>query len=255
MSALRPDLIVARNTRDIWLQPSAPIQLLRQAEPAARVLKNGPMRDFEPITPAEFCGAVFSQASPVLAREWDRYTVSNPFSWDPDCSVVHRGSVSATSFRAPEFNTLILGDLNVEGLLDLSAGYEQGAGTFVVLGNVTCRDMIGERCDQVFVDGDLSVPGLLLNAFPDSSLTVAGSIKTRFFYGWDTWGTVGRGADMDYGDCYCLPIGYADAESEAIRPRHDSRRSRELLVVDELRDDVSRELATLLRGRQSVFRD
>lgn len=212
------------------------------------------MHGFEPITPAAFCEAVTSKASPLLAREWDRYTVSNPDSWYPDCSLVHRGSVSVASFRAPEFNTLIFGDLSVEGLLDLSAGYEQGSGVFVVLGNVTCRDFVGERCDQVFVDGDMTVPGILLNAFSDSSMTVAGCLRTRFFYGWDIWATVGRGAEMEYGDCYCLPVGYDDAASQAIRPRHDTNTSRKLLVCDELRDDICPDLSTLLRSGRSVFR-
>lgn len=63
----------------------------------------------------------------------------------------------------------------------------------------------------------------MLNAFSDSSLVVIGNLRTRFFYGLDIWAEVGGRVEMDYGEGYCLPLGYRNAAREAQRPRHSAR--------------------------------
>jgi hypothetical protein len=61
---------------------------------------------------------------------------------------------------------------------------------------------------------------------------LAGDLKAKFFYGEDIWAEVGGAASMDYGDGYCLPIGYADVASEATEPKHDRDASLARLNLD-----------------------
>jgi hypothetical protein len=131
--------------------------------------------------------------------------------------------------------------------------YDAG-GLFVVIGNVECDVFAGQFGKQIFIDGNLEATQMILNAFEDSSLTVAGNLRTRFFYGWDIWANVGGRAEMEYGNGYCMPFGVRNAEREAIRPRHDVETSQRLLNVPATDEDVIFELLELVRGGRSPFR-
>jgi hypothetical protein len=88
-------------------------------------------------------------------------------------------------------------------------------------------------------------------------------MKTRFFYGMDIWAEVGGTPDMDYGEGYCLPIGWdeegprARTAYHAIRPRHDVESSMRLLKLEPSRDEVYIEphrFLELIAQGQPVFK-
>jgi hypothetical protein len=218
------------------------------------------MPDFEPISPRDFCDAISRRGSPALAREFARFTVADPASWQlPAETLVHHGPLTLMDgFKPPAFNTLILGDLFVEGFVHAEeARPYDGGGLFVVIGNVECDVFAGQFGKQTFIDGNLEATQIILNAFEDSSLTVAGNLRTRFFYGWDIWANVGGRAEMEYGNGYCLPFGFRDAGREAIRPRHDVAASERLLNMPDIGEEgrlILYDLLELARAGRSPFR-
>jgi hypothetical protein len=212
------------------------------------------MSTFEKITPAEFCRLVTERGSAALRRQFARFTVADPARWSVDDCLVHRGPLSLTGrFKAPAHQTLILGDLYVEGLVDLEDSHEEG-GVFVVLGHVECDVFSNSYGKCTFVDGHLEATELVLNAFSDSSLVVAGNLRTRFFYGLDIWAEVGGRVEMEYGEGYCLPIGYRDARREAIRPRHSIGASLALLDFAQTDELGPHHLLDAIRAGRPIFR-
>jgi hypothetical protein len=157
-------------------------------------------------------------ASPALREQLARFVAfDGPMEQE---AVVHEGDLEVSgSFRAPGLCTLIAGNLDVDGVVDLRTNFEEG-GLFVVIGNVRCRHFISEYSKCSFIDGDLEAAESIMNGFSDSALSVIGTLRTRLFIGCDIWAEVGAGAEMEYGVGYCLPIGYRNAAAEAIRPRH-----------------------------------
>jgi hypothetical protein len=214
------------------------------------------MTGFEAISPEGFLGAIASRGSRALRRQFARSTFADIDSWLETEAVLHDGPLTMGGrFSPPAFNTLILGDVLVEGLCDCSTGGDMG-GLFVVIGKLECDMFANHLAAGVFIDGDLEVPGLLLNAFEDSALTVIGDLRTHFYYGWDMAAEVGGRIEMTYGDGYCLPLGYGDPRREAVYPRHDRQTSRLLLDVPTSRTDhdISEELHALLEDGASPFR-
>lgn len=175
------------------------------------------MTDFEQVTPDEFDAAIASSpSSQTFKQQYARYQPDR----DDHC-FIHRGSLTRPGhFAAPGFCTLIIGDLNVDGFVDLDnpEGFDEG-GVFIVIGNVSCAAFSGHYGKCTFIDGNLIASDVILNAYEDSSLMVAGDLKTKLFYGWDIWAEVGGAAHFEYGQGYCLPIGYRDASAQAIRAR------------------------------------
>ena len=86
--------------------------------------------------------------------------------------------------------------------------------------NVTCGAFAGTYGKCAFIDGNLVACDLILNSFEDSALVIAGNLRTRFYYGQDIWAEVGGSAEMEFGDGYCLPIGYTEAAAEVIEQEH-----------------------------------
>jgi len=173
-----------------------------------------------------------------------------------DPCYIHRGPLTLPgNFRAPGLCTLILGDLIVDGLVDLKSpeGFD-GHGVFIAIGNVTCRSFSNDWAKVAVVDGSLLASDLIINCYEDSMLLVTGDLKTKFFYGRDIWATVGGAADMDYGDGYCLPASYRDAAAEAIVPRHDTETSMRLLAAGGEIGEIEYKLLELLRQAKPVFR-
>jgi hypothetical protein len=178
------------------------------------------MSAFEQVTADEFDDAV--ERSPSSQKFKERYA-RFPSSGDDHC-FVHRGSLTVSgNFTAPGFFTLIIGDLTVDRLVDLDnpEGFDEG-GLFIVIGNVSCRVFSGHYGKCSLVDGNLVASELILNAYEDSSLVVTGDLRTKLFYGEDICAQVGGVAEMEYGEGYCLPIGYRDAAEQAILARHDT---------------------------------
>jgi hypothetical protein len=212
------------------------------------------MADFVPISPEAFCAAIAEQGSAAVRREFARYDVADPATWGTIEARVHDGPLTFhAGFTAPALQTLVLGDLFVEGCVDTDDGHDHG-GLFVVIGNVECDQFIGHFGKCVFIDGNLEVTQIILNAFEDSSLSVTGNLRTRFFYGWDMCGEVGGYADMEYGHGYCLPFGHSDATRQMIKPRHDVETSLRLLAIEKPGEDIGFDLVDLVRAGRSPFR-
>jgi hypothetical protein len=233
------------------------------------------MAGFEQVTPDEFDDAIASSPSSRTFKE--QYARFRPYR--NDHCFIHRGSlVQRGHFAAPGFCTLIIGDLTIDGFVDLDnpEGFDEG-GVFIVIGNVRCTAFSGHYGKCTFVDGHLIASELILNAYEDSSLLVTGDLKTRLFYGWDIWAEVGGSADFEYAEGYCLPIGYRAAGAEAIRARRDTpahlvldpdildnrdglkiydarQRLRRGASILRLEDDIGRVLAPKLsaRGRERL---
>jgi len=138
--------------------------------------------------------------------------------------------------------------------LNSPEGYDEG-GLFIIVGNVRCTAFSGHCGKCTFVDGDLNASELILNAYEDSSLVVTGDLKTKLFYGKDIWAEVGGVADFEYGEGYCLPIGWRDAARQLIEARRDTPAHLVLQpdLVDESALNTYEARARLSRG-QSILR-
>jgi hypothetical protein len=181
---------------------------------------------FEHVSLDEFNRALSQcAASQIFRKQFARF---QPQYYEghngPDC-MIHLGHLKMEGrFEAPGFFTLIAGNLDVDGIVDLHNPYDKGfdeGGLFVVLGDVTCNAFFNEYGKCSLIDGKLEARELLLNAFGDSALVVTGNLTTNFFYGQDMWAEVGGDVSMEYGEGYCLPIGYADAVRDARQPKRD----------------------------------
>jgi hypothetical protein len=210
---------------------------------------------FEKVTRAEFEGIIAGSGSEIFQKLIGRYDIALR-SHDPDDCVVHRGPLSAKKLlQAPAFATIVLGDLTVDGLVDLGnpEGLDEG-GLFLVFGNVSCGAFAGTYGKCTFIDGNLVARDLILNSFEDSALVITGNLRTRFFYGQNIWAEVGGAAEMEFGDGYCLPIGYTEAAEQAIEPRHDRDASLRRLAFDDTDYIEPQAFLEKLRSGQSVFR-
>ena len=200
------------------------------------------LSSFEQVPREEFDRALeASAASSRFRKQYARFVPHVGESY-----MLHLGHLKSTGhFRAPGYCTLITGDLDVAGIVDLQNpdGYDEG-GLFIVLGNLTCHSFFNEYGKCAFVDGNLDARDLLVAAFGDLALVVTRHLSTNFFYGEDIWAEVGAGATMEDGAGYCLPIGYTAAAAEAITPNHDEEASLALLNLgrtDELHPHQFRE--------------
>jgi hypothetical protein len=211
------------------------------------------MSAFEKITPAEFCRLLRERGSAALRRQFARFTWADLETWAADDCLVHRGPLSLTGrFKAPAYQTLILGDLFVEGLVDLEDTVGEG-GLFVALGHVECDVFSNSYGKCAFVDGNLEATELILNAFSDSALTVTGNLRTRFFYGLDIWAEVGRRVEMEYGEGYCLPLGGGNG-APAVYPRHPTDASLALLDFARTDDLGPHHLLDAIRAGRPIFK-
>lgn len=213
------------------------------------------LSSFEDVSREEFDEALKqSTASPLFRKQYARFAPG----WfeEADCKI-HLGHLKTEGhFCAPGFFTLVTGDLLVDGIVDLKnpEDYDEG-GLFVVLGDVICRSFFNEYGKCTFVDGRLEATELLCNAFGDSALVVTGDLTTEFFYGEDLWAEVGGRVSMDYGQGYCLPIGYTAAAAQAILPKHDEATSRELLNLRNTEDFYPHDMrAHILSGKPLLKR-
>lgn len=207
-----------------------------------------------PATRAEFEAAIAdSAASPAFYEQYERYAGFGHLMEAE--SVIHDGNLRIrNSWRTPGLCTLINGHLEVENVLDLQSRFDQG-GLFIVIGNVTCRHLIGEHGLTCFVDGDLTARETLITGYGDSALSVVGTLRTKLFIGCDIWASVGAGAEIEYGVGHCVPAGELGAAP--IAPRH-SERATARIVTPQPRSKgwlfEPDQFAELIREGKPVFR-
>ena len=102
------------------------------------------------------------------------------------------------------------------------------------LGSIYCESFLNDFETNVFVDGDLIVRLALVDAFEHASLTVTGKLAAKLFVGADIWAEVGGEADLEYGDGYCLPIGWegqGDASGQVIRSVHSEQETVDFVAI------------------------
>ncbi|MBL8565525.1 MAG: hypothetical protein JNM89_07415 [Hyphomicrobiaceae bacterium] len=175
---------------------------------------------FRKATLAEFHAMLAASSSERLAAQIRRFMSFD--HWIAFDAAVHHGDLElAGSLQAPAYCTLIDGQLDVAGNLDLrNPGIEEG-GLFIVLGNVTCNRLIGEYGKCVFIDGDVEAREAIITGFHDSSLVVCGGLSTRLFIGCDIAAEVGDGAVMDFGVGTCVPLGGFEVSGHKVAPLND----------------------------------
>jgi hypothetical protein len=122
-----------------------------------------------------------------------------------------------------------------------------------------CTAFSGHYGKCSFIDGDLIASEVILNAYEDSRLVITGDLKTKLFYGEDIWAEVGGTADFEYGEGYCLPIGWRDAARQLTQARRDTPVHRVLHpdVADEsspVRPLKTHEARARLSRGQSILR-
>ena len=182
------------------------------------------MATFESVTAEQFAAAISqSPASQTFRRVLGKLDHKALFAGGPGRNyIIHRGPLKlARRFSPPAYHTLLIGDLIVDGVVDAHYPDAEEGGSLVVIGNVACDVFVNDYSKGAIIDGNLTASELILNAYEDAGLWVAGDLKTYFFFGEDIWAEVGGKAEMTYGDGYCLPIGYSDAAAQAIWPEHD----------------------------------
>jgi hypothetical protein len=208
---------------------------------------------FEQVSPAVFDHLIATTpSSKNLKKQLARFRPHR----DDHCFVCREPLLVHGHFETPGFCTLVLGDLDASGIVDLRnpEGFDEG-GLFIVIGNVTCRAFVNHYGKCSFIDGDLVASDVIVNSHEDSSLVVIGNLKTNFFYGQDIWAEVGGAADMEYGKGYCLPIGYKNAAREAIEPRYDPETSMKLLAVGKSENAyLEGEIVAALKQGRSIFK-
>jgi hypothetical protein len=189
---------------------------------------------FVNVSAADFRSAFeTSAASPMLRDILKRHRALEGVA--DGMAAVHEGPLLIDGdLKAPALFTLVTGEVDIGGALDLRSDpdLDEMFGLFIVAGGLRCRDYIGHYGMGGYIDGDLESGRSVLNGFGDSSLVVIGALLTRLFVGEDIWAKVGAGARMEYGEGYCLPIGYRSAAAEAIRPLHDEEDALRLVAVE-----------------------
>lgn len=212
---------------------------------------------FQKITPDEFQRVLAdAPVSPAFGEEFSRHAFDHGDPKYLDAAIQHGSLHVDGPLQAPAFFTLVLGDLTVDGAIDLRSGYDQG-GMFIVIGNVRCRHFIGEVDAAVFIDGDLRADEAVLVGYSDSTFVVVGTLRARLFIGNDIWALVGDGAVLDYGIGYCAPLG-SDGAPRIGEPRHGEAATIRALLPEPATDggypfDVE-EIADLIRAGRPVFR-
>ena len=194
-----------------------------RAAPSLRPARAQPKDDRTVATYREVVGIIKARGSSTLLAAFERFDqklirrICKQGVRVVDVPVKHR-------LQTDGVPTLVIGDVDCS-LVDLtvSADGDDCESLLVVLGNIRCDNFVNAYDTAVFVDGDLAAQSAIVNGFEHASLTVVGKLSTSLFVGFDIWAEVGRGADMEYGHGYCLPIGWersgdGDASRQVIRP-------------------------------------
>ena len=198
----------------------------------------------------EFVALLKSRCSAKLREHLPRYDLSIMLGRG-ECAV-HEGDLSlAGNWQPTVDNLLVLGSITCGGLLHAAREGSEWGGSLWIFGDLRCRHFAGHSGTSVVVDGDLAVAELAVAAFEDATLIVTGDFAARYYYGLDIWVDLGGSASMEYGDGYALPLGYTDAEAQAILPRNDFESSPVQLNLDAGEEGV--ELVAKLR-RSEHFR-
>lgn len=207
-----------------------------------------------PVTREEFERVLEDvPASPAFFEHLARFASFGPLI-EID-AMVHEGDLRLKgSYRAPALCSLFVGNLEVEDVLDLESRFDQG-GLFIVIGSLTCKQLIGDYSLSTIIDGDLTAQDAVITGFSDSDLSVMGTLRTRLFVGCDIPGNVGAGAEVDYGVGHCMPIGEYGAAP--IAPRNSEAATAKIVVPKGKPEGYlfeAEQFAELIRAGKPIFR-
>ena len=182
------------------------------------------------VTAEQFVALLKRHGSAALMKWLDR---SDPgMLFRGDAYGVHEGDINLDDKWQPESeHLLVLGSVTSRKSVmatSLSSSSDEG-GSLWVLGDLNCKHFTNWYGKAVFVDGNMSVSEIAVNAFEDSCLVVIGDFKAKYYYGSDIWVEAGGDITLEYGVGYALPLGYTDAGKQAVYPRHDKATSMKLM--------------------------
>ena len=140
---------------------------------------------------------------------------------------------SDTILEFDALNLLVIGNIQAIWLNTGNnyKGYESGS--LFVTGNIDCDYFSNSYGKLIIIGNSLHAKKILNNKFEDSTLKVQRNLTTAYFYGADMYAEVGENVQIEYGEGYCLPIGYKNAKKEYISPKHNEEESRRFLGLDE----------------------
>ncbi len=186
------------------------------------------------VTPEAFIDLLQSRGSAALQAQLARFDLDMALGGhDESCYVIDGGLSLEGDWQPPAANLIVMGPLASSGFVHAQCAdedFDEG-GSLWVLGDLDCRHFANDYGKSVFVDGNMKVSEIAVNAFQDASLVVTGDFKARYFYGIDIWVEAGGRIEMEYGEGYGLPIGYTEAAAQAVDPEHDKDTSLALLGV------------------------
>ena len=193
------------------------------------------MRAMRKVPFEQFIETLHSSGSDAFRKTAAPYDLKMILS-DYECHI-HEGDLSLMGDWQPkQANLIVLGSVACAGLVNLaptSRTVDEG-GSLWIFGHLKCEHFASYYGKGVFVDGDMSVAGLAINAFEHACLVVIGSFDAGYFHGDDVWVEAGGSISMDFGQGYGLPIDYQDAVRQAVRPKHDVHSSLKRLNSGEM---------------------
>lgn len=206
------------------------------------------------VTLEEFIDLLRSRGSAALQAQLARFDLDMVLGdHDDSCCIIEHGLSLEGEWQPPAANLIVMGPLSSSGFIHAQCADEDidEGGSLWVLGDLACRHFANDYGKSVFVDGNMKVAEIAVNAFQNASLVVTGDFAARYFYGIDIWVEAGGRIEMEYGEGYGLPIGYTDAPAQAIDPTHDKDTSLALLGLPDAREQDA--LVERIRRQERFF--
>lgn len=132
-------------------------------------------------------------------------------------------------------NIIVVGNIKTKWLNAVNnydLGYDEGGSLFIT-GTVECDYFSNHYGKLIILNDSLLVNRILDNAFSDSTLIIRYNLTAEYFNGLEMWAETGSFIDIQYGDGFCLPLGYTNAKDQAIRPTHSEKESHKFLGIQD----------------------
>ena len=206
------------------------------------------------VTTQEFIDYLEEKGGPLLKNQLESYNIEMVLGDYEDMCYIHEGDLMLDTNWQPETaNLIIAGSILSSDLVNCQSSHEEvdEGGSLWVLGDMKCQHFANHYGKAVFVDGNMIVSGLAVNAFENSLLIVTQDFECHYFYGIDIWVEAGGKIRIEYGNGYGLPIGYTDASAQSVDPRHSREESLDLLKISDDSDPDS--LVDRIKNREVSF--
>ncbi|WP_298779485.1 hypothetical protein [uncultured Polaribacter sp.] len=149
---------------------------------------------------------------------------------------IYFGDIDNDEFlKFDALNIIIIGNIKTKWLNavnNYTLGYDEGGSIFIT-GNVDCSYFSNHYGKLIVIGDSLKVNKILDNAFEDSALIIKNNLTTEYFNGLDIWAEAGGFIKIEYGDGYCLPLGYTNAKEQAVKPKNSESESHQFLGIED----------------------